>query len=168
MKRIIVVYSLMSPTSLFLIKTAMSYVTFYEIQKKRSFSERWWLTLSSEMGLDKTLNYGHIVSNIVYPLTFLRELFGYIPSTRFASCILLHLLHWSLIALRVARYSIATSYWLLSSRLKMLFADYYIWMVFNIMPVSLIFCQKFLCAVPASEGARLIFRHLSGNINRRW
>lgn len=51
----------------------MSYVTFYEIQKKSSFSERWWLTLSSEMGLDKTLNYGHSVSNIVYPLTFLRE-----------------------------------------------------------------------------------------------
>jgi hypothetical protein len=72
----------------------MSYVTFYEIQKKRPFSERWWLTLSSEMGLDKTLNYGHIVSNIVYlSLTFLRELFGYIPPTRFASCILLDLLH---------------------------------------------------------------------------
>jgi hypothetical protein len=33
------------------------------------------------------------VSNIVYPLTFLRELFGYIPPTSFASCILLHLLH---------------------------------------------------------------------------
>ena len=50
----------------------MSYVTFYEIQKKRSFSERWWLTLSSEMGLDKTLNHDHSVPNIVYPLTFQR------------------------------------------------------------------------------------------------
>src|SRR5215213_2721906 len=73
MKRIIIVYSLMSSTSLFLIKNSHVYLTFYEIQKKSSFSERWWLTLSSEMGLDKTLNYGHSVSNIVYPLTFLRE-----------------------------------------------------------------------------------------------
>ena len=53
----------------------MSYVTFYEIQKKRPFSERWWLTLSSEMGLDKTLNYGHIVSNIVYLSHFLERAF---------------------------------------------------------------------------------------------
>ena len=49
---------------------------------------------------------------------------------------------------------------------KMLFANYYIRMMLDIMPVSLIFCQKFLCAVPTSESPRLIFRHLSGNIDR--
>jgi hypothetical protein len=48
--------------------------------------------------------------------------------------------------------------------LKMLFADYYIGMVLPTMPISLIFCQEFLCAVFASEGSRLIFRHSPANM----
>jgi hypothetical protein len=48
---------------------------------------------------------------------------------------------------------------------EILLADYYTPVVLVIMPVSLVFCQKFLCAVFASEGPRLIFRHPAENID---
>ena len=47
---------------------------------------------------------------------------------------------------------------------KMLFADYHISMVLIMMPISLIFGQEFLCAVFASEGSTLIFRHAPANM----
>lgn len=51
-----------------------------------------------------------------------------------------------------------------SSCQKMLFADYHISMVLIMMPISLIFGQEFFCAVFASEGSRLIFRHAPANM----
>jgi hypothetical protein len=47
--------------------------------------------------------------------------------------------------------------------LKMLFAHCHIGVVLAIMPVGLLFCQEFPCAIRASEGSRLIFRHARAN-----